>query len=162
MSGASALRRVLFTCGNGESGQLGLGYFQPTNLFTAVLGLLDVDVANASCGNAHTAAVSTCGSVYTFGNNSRNQLGGQPDFSDVPVPGQVTLPDSCRGVSAGAAFTLAVTATGQVWGAPLTMPKGYLACTACSLLPTTRFRALDLSAHHRALDSKGAAVRLST
>lgn len=125
MSASSSLRRILSTCGNGESGQLGLGHFTPTNLFTAVLGLLDVDVASASCGNAHTAAVSACGSVYTFGSNDAAQLGAQPEHLRVPVPTQVDVPDSCKSISAGAAFTLAVTTSGQVWGA---QSRRLLAC----------------------------------
>jgi alpha-tubulin suppressor-like RCC1 family protein len=122
MSGSQPLKRILFCCGNGDSGRLGLGHQLPATLFTAVLGLLDVDVANAACGNAHTAAVSTCGSIYAFGDNSREQLGHSSGLVDVPVPREVLLPDSCTDVAAGAAFTLALTSSGQVWGTVLMLP----------------------------------------
>lgn len=117
MAAVRPLKRMLFSCGNGEAGQLGHGTFASTPLFTAVLGLCDVDVLSASCGNAHTAAVSTCGAVFAFGSNTRAQLGCEGAAAAVPVPIEVPVPDRCIAVSSGAAFTLALTASGDVWGA---------------------------------------------
>lgn len=117
MSTAQHLRRVLFTCGVNDHGQLGLGASAGSSLFTAVLGLSDVDVATVATGSAHTAVSTNCGSVYTFGGNSESQLGHSPDLLSVPVPQAVELPDSCKSVSCGSTFGFAVTTTGDVWGA---------------------------------------------
>jgi alpha-tubulin suppressor-like RCC1 family protein len=114
---ADSVRRVLFCCGNGESGRLGLGHFESTNVFTAILSLLDQDINSVSCGFAHTTAVATDGSVYVFGDNTRGQLGHSGGLTEVPVPAEVLLPDSCTSVASGSAFTLALTTSGQVWGA---------------------------------------------
>lgn len=114
----SGSRRLLLTCGNGDRGQLGLGAATGATTFQTVLGLLDVDVAAASCGNAHTAAVSTCGTLYTFGSNDYHQLGHSAGVTAVPVPQEVELRDACASAASGGAFTLAVSESGEVWGAP--------------------------------------------
>jgi hypothetical protein len=111
------VRRLLFTCGNGECGQLGNGSMVGTSLFTAVQGLMGSDVVAAACGNAHTAAVSACGTLSTFGSNSHRQLGHSHEVAMVTVPHVVDLPDACQSVACGAAFTLALTKSGELWGA---------------------------------------------
>ena len=124
------VRRLLLTCGNGDRGQLGLGPVADghgrlraatsgATVFQTVLGLLDADVATASCGNAHTAATSTCGSLYTFGSNDYHQLGHSAGVTAVPVPQEVALNDACAAVASGGAFTLALTSSGEVWGESL-------------------------------------------
>ena len=128
MAATRPLKRMLFACGIGDSGQLGHGSLASTALFTAVLGLCDVQVASASCGGAHTAAVSSCGAVFTFGSNSNGQLGHSVDADEVPAPQQVPVPDHCTAVSSGAAFTLALSESGSVWGAPACLPACLLAC----------------------------------
>lgn len=118
MTSTRQLRRILCTCGNNDFGQLGLGTEEGTSLFTAVLGLADVDIASVSTGAAHTAAVSTDGSVYTFGSNVKAQLGEDSELLSRPVPGEVDVPDSCKSVHCGSTFTLALTSSGEVWSEP--------------------------------------------
>ncbi|RHY11143.1 hypothetical protein DYB36_002298 [Aphanomyces astaci] len=55
---------VVYVCGSAHS----LGKFCPA--FVALPQLQGVPVSNVSCGNAHTAAVSVDGEVYTWGNNT--------------------------------------------------------------------------------------------
>lgn len=113
----SGLARVLFTCGNGETGKLGLGGIFSTTLFTACQHLPDVDVHAVSCGNAHTAVVADCGTVFTCGSNEQLQLGHSNDVKEVPVPLEVDIPEKTVSISAGGAFTLAITDSGAVYGA---------------------------------------------
>lgn len=113
---SNTLKRFLFVSGNGESGKIGLGSVTATNYFTSCMGLADVELRSVSCGNAFTAAVSRCGSLFTFGSNEGLQLGHSEDLLEVPIPREVRLPDAVVSVSAGGAHTLAVTEEGTVWG----------------------------------------------
>ncbi|ETW05764.1 hypothetical protein H310_03448 [Aphanomyces invadans] len=54
----------LYVCGSAHA----LGKFCP--VFVALPQLKGVPISNVSCGNAHTAAVSTDGEIYTWGNNT--------------------------------------------------------------------------------------------
>lgn len=115
--GAKEWARLLVTCGNGEGGKLGLKSFESTSLFTLCRGLLDVQVNRVSCGNGHTAVVTQCGTVFTFGQNEAHQLGHSGDLTEVPVPIEVELPEKILSVVAGGAFTLALSEGGTVFGA---------------------------------------------
>jgi alpha-tubulin suppressor-like RCC1 family protein len=75
-----------------------------------------VDVIGCSCGNAHTAVLGSCGSVFTFGSNEQHQLGHSANHTMVPVPVPVELSEEISSVSSGGAFTLALSASGQLWG----------------------------------------------
>lgn len=112
----SRLARVLFTCGNGETGKLGLGGIFSTTLFTACQNLPDVDVRAVSCGNAHTAIVTECGTVFTCGSNEQLQLGHSTDLKEVPHPVEVDIPEKVVAISAGGAFTVATTDGGALYG----------------------------------------------
>jgi len=114
--GTSQWARLLVTCGNGEGGKLGLKSFNSTLWFTLCRGLLDVQIAGVSCGNGHTAAVTRCGSVFTFGQNEAHQLGRSSDLTETPVPGEVHIHEKIVSVSAGGAFTLALSEAGVLYG----------------------------------------------
>jgi alpha-tubulin suppressor-like RCC1 family protein len=120
---AAGYARRLFTCGNGETGKLGLGGVFSTTLFSACNHLPDVDVCAVSCGNAHTAIVTACGSVFTCGSNEQLQLGHSKNFQEVPLPLEVDIPERIVSVSAGGAFNLALSDSGDVFGARLPFCK---------------------------------------
>jgi len=124
--GSGKWARLLVTCGNGEGGKLGLRTFESTSLFTLCRGLLDVHVGGVSCGNGHTAVVTQCGTVFTFGQNEAHQLGHSNDLTESPVPREVDIPDRVVSVSAGGAFTLALSEDGALYGAATS-----LSATAC-------------------------------
>ena len=76
-------------------------------------------VRSASCGNAHFAAVSTCGALFTWGNGSNGQLGHGSTASE-SLPRQV-LPlqaEKIIAVSCGVSMTAAVAESGALytWG----------------------------------------------
>ena len=70
------------------------------------------DVVAISAGGFHTAAITSDGTLYTWGNNSRGQLGlGHTDSVDGP---QKVMED-VRFVSAGNYCTAAVKKDGTLW-----------------------------------------------
>ncbi|KAF0689355.1 Aste57867_19181 [Aphanomyces stellatus] len=71
---------VLFVCGSAHS----LGKFCPA--FTTPPELKGIPMVNVSCGNAHTAAVSVEGELYTWGNNTGGCTGHTMGHRFVKVP----------------------------------------------------------------------------
>eukprot|EP00961_Rhodomonas_salina_P250959 3392773-Rhodomonas_salina.1 len=57
----------LFTTGLNDRGQLGNGHTESESIFREVMGLKSLNMAAA--GYWHSAAVSKCGRVYTWGCN---------------------------------------------------------------------------------------------
>ncbi|XP_073447024.1 probable E3 ubiquitin-protein ligase HERC6 [Dendrobates tinctorius] len=75
---ALSMLGIVFGWGKNNAGQIGLqsdtltaGVFKPY----AVSSLRDKGVIYISCGDEHTAVLSKAGTVYTFGEGSRGQLG---------------------------------------------------------------------------------------
>jgi len=69
----------LFSCGQNGAGQLGLGNFNATGQLTKIPGIsnvTDFSVSTDSSGNfVHCLAVTSSGSLYSWGNNFAGQLG---------------------------------------------------------------------------------------
>ncbi|KDO35373.1 hypothetical protein SPRG_00222 [Saprolegnia parasitica CBS 223.65] len=110
---------VVFTCGSNSCGQLGLGHYNDTSLFTAINGL--PPVALAVCGEEFSAALTKdkC-SVFTWGLGLAGQMGdGSVDGYCDPhlVP---DLPETIDFLCAGQAQVFALCDTGSVytWGLP--------------------------------------------
>lgn len=61
-------------CGNNATGQLGLGDVQDTYDKPKLIESL-FNIASISCGYEHTICSDTNGNVFSFGNNSKGQLG---------------------------------------------------------------------------------------
>ena len=65
----------LFTCGLGESGQLGHGSTEKLTLPKLVIKLQE-KIRMVACGQLHTLALAqTQGLIYSWGSNSFGQLG---------------------------------------------------------------------------------------
>lgn len=75
-SAAITMEGALYTWGCGLTGQLGHGnlvtQYSPKRLIS---GINDVKIRSISCGPFHSAAVSECGSIYTWGDGFGGKLG---------------------------------------------------------------------------------------
>ena len=78
----------MFTWGSGGGGELGLGDDRSSELLpTLVRGeLQNQAVVQVAAGNRHSTCVVEDGSVYTWGNNDKGQLGvANVGGADLPV-----------------------------------------------------------------------------
>jgi alpha-tubulin suppressor-like RCC1 family protein len=104
----------LWVWGAGDSGQLGLANLDPQPQPAQVTSLADVKAIAA--GRAHTLALKADGTLWSFGANESGQLGnGLTEPSSTPLPVSGGWSSSIVGIAAGDAFSLALTATGEVW-----------------------------------------------
>lgn len=78
-------------CGESESGKLGLGESQlsDTSQFQKLFSI-NGQVITVACGGNHTAAVTSDGKLYTFGQGDHGQLGHGSSWLECPTPKQVT------------------------------------------------------------------------
>jgi len=105
-------------------GQLGDGTDEWRTAPTPVLDLPPPGslITAIAAGSAHTLALASDGSVYTWGNNLTGQLGREAEGESRRRPGNVpdfpTLGRGASAVAAGAAFTLALLDDGSLyaWG----------------------------------------------
>src|SRR5690242_3308094 len=72
------------------------------------------DVQTVVIGDAHTVALKTDGTVWTWGKNDDGQLGGGTTI-ERRSPNQVSGLSNVVSIAAGAAHTLAVRTDGSVW-----------------------------------------------
>lgn len=112
----------LWTWGFNEAGQLG---FEGGNAEGTALGhicqttpvkVMD-NVAAVSCGDVHTAAIKTDGSLWTWGGNAGGQLGNgttTPMYSSISSPPAKVL-DNAAAVSCGSEHTVAIKTDGSLW-----------------------------------------------
>lgn len=92
----------------------------PYRQFTLGGGLvLSTTVAAAAVGDSHSLVLTTAGRLYAFGFDNDGQLGNGSGSSAsiVPTPTHVTLPSGAAvtAIAAGVQFSLAVSATGQLY-----------------------------------------------
>jgi alpha-tubulin suppressor-like RCC1 family protein len=118
----------LYAFGNNEFGQLGGGTNagspeQESNPVPALVTLPDAGgpVTQIAAGELHALALTSTGQLYAFGSNEYGQLGTEVNSGTTmpnPTPAPVTLPGASGPVvqiAAGAAHSLALTATGQLY-----------------------------------------------
>lgn len=108
-----------YAWGNNGFGQLGAGTTPLRSAPVAVAAPAGVDFADVSAGFDHSAALSTAGDAYGWGRNLGGQLGDGTTTQRLG-PAAAAMPSgiSFSQVSAGPAFTLALTAAGDgyAWG----------------------------------------------
>jgi len=103
----------LWTWGYDAYGQLGLGSTNDDRSSPEQVGLL-TNWSSVSCGDSHTTAVKTNGTLWSWGRNSNGRLGlGDVDFRSSPV--QVGLLTDWSSVDCGNYHTLAIKTDGTVW-----------------------------------------------
>lgn len=115
---ALSTSRTLFGWGSNNEGQLGHQTSGNVGTPTQVYELTN-DVTAVAAGTAHTIAVNRQGTVYTWGDNSKGQLG-RNNFEDRILPGTTynNLTD-VKAVAAGDYHSIALKEDGTVytWGA---------------------------------------------
>jgi len=103
----------VWTWGQNNAGQLGIGSYSNTILPQLVSGLIDVKAVSA--GHLHSVAVKTDGTVWSWGDNQQGQLGNGTPTYGCNVPVQIASLSGIRAVSAGWGHTLALKSDDWVW-----------------------------------------------
>ncbi|GAX74772.1 hypothetical protein CEUSTIGMA_g2219.t1 [Chlamydomonas eustigma] len=125
----------LWSCGKNSNGQLGSGNHLDTHRLQLVHNLQGSRIVSAACGAQHSVALASDGSLFTWGDGSRGQLGHSQlqavaglgaDQVNVTLllPQKIArlepsllLPDSrVTAVSAGNYHTMALTVGGSILG----------------------------------------------
>lgn len=109
----------LYTTGNNDSGQLGIGAQGSQLTPVRVAALESRTLTHVACGQAHTVAVTDSGSLVSWGAADSGQLGHKDTAAAISVP----LPKVIKGsrdhrfarVACGAAHTVALTGSGEVF-----------------------------------------------
>ncbi|KAJ3666590.1 hypothetical protein Zmor_002027 [Zophobas morio] len=141
----------LYTWGEGDHGRLGHGDSNGRYIPTQVAGLSDV--GSVACGSSHTLVVSRDGkTVWSFGSGEHGKLG-TGDLGKVYRPQVIEALQSLtiQKVCAGTSFSMALTASGEVytWGSGAILGHGsadalyYLPLFVENLAP---HRIIDISA----------------
>ena len=105
---------VVWSWGNGASGQLGTG--GTTNVLTPspINGISNV--VSVAAGNAHTLALRADGIVFAWGDNSSGELGTGGPLTGTNTPAQLSGLPQIVAIAAGYNFSLALDTTGLLWG----------------------------------------------
>ncbi|XP_054158466.1 RCC1 and BTB domain-containing protein 2-like [Oppia nitens] len=107
----------LWTWGENDFGQLGLGTFDATHTPKLIQRLASKRVVTVSCGNRHSLALTTDGELFGWGRNTFGQIGDMTYCWRV-FPTRVALNEPVRDISCGKCHSLALTTGGRVyvWG----------------------------------------------
>jgi alpha-tubulin suppressor-like RCC1 family protein len=104
---------TLWTWGNNRQGQLGDGTTTIMHSIPIQIGT-DSNWASVSAGESHTVALRTDGTLWTWGNNFRGQLGdGTTINRNAPI--QIGPATNWASVSAGNNYTVAVRTNNTLW-----------------------------------------------
>ena len=106
----------VWSCGNNEYGQLGLGNYNSINVFTQVTTNVNNDVKEVICGHIHTFILKNDGSIWSCGYNQFGQLGlgGTNDYSTFT---QVTtnINNDVKQIACGYDHTIILKNDGSSW-----------------------------------------------
>jgi alpha-tubulin suppressor-like RCC1 family protein len=113
---ALSLHGDCYAAGRGMEGQLGLGAAFPVSLtLRYVAALRSIPCVGISCGDNFSAAVSSRGEVFSWGQGSEGQLGHGEGISE-PLPRWIkTLPSCITSIACGSSHMLACDGGDQLW-----------------------------------------------
>ncbi|MFT3794904.1 T9SS type A sorting domain-containing protein [Flavobacterium sp.] len=103
---------TLWSWGNNNSGQLGLGHFDNKTIPTRVGS--ETDWETVSSGYGFVLALKTNGTIWVWGRNDFG-LGGNPG-SPTNAPSQVGSDSDWKSIHAGGAHSFAIKNNGTLWG----------------------------------------------
>lgn len=113
---ASTAKGDVYTWGHGDGGRLGNGEKRGTLVPEAAVGLDGIFIVRIACGEAHNAAITDDGLVYTWGSGSFGRLGHgdeQDQYAPKLIDALVRTPIAM--VACGAFHTALVTRTGELY-----------------------------------------------
>ena len=106
----------VWSCGNNESGQLGLGDNNDKISFTKVTTNISNDVKQIACGYEHTVILKNDGSVWACGSSTYGQLGLGSSGSKTSFTKVTTnVNNDIKQVACGAYSTFIIKNDGSVW-----------------------------------------------
>jgi len=106
----------VFTWGQGWNGRLGHGngdqMLVPTQVMATSINDPSNRVISVSAGDAHTLVLRENGSIMSWGQNNRGQLGRPASGQQQNIPGQVIQITNATSISAGSETSVAITGYG--------------------------------------------------
>ena len=114
-SSVAPISGTLYMCGTGESNKLGLGDTKDREVPVLVEALADVKISHVACGKYHSAALSTAGDVYMWGDERCGQLGLGKAKAPTPTKVEALSGIGVTQLSCGMYHTLALTEAGEVY-----------------------------------------------
>ncbi|XP_070826622.1 probable E3 ubiquitin-protein ligase HERC6 [Chaetodon trifascialis] len=108
---------LVYCCGANKSGQLGLNRVDEMGRFNICMvpALRPLAVAFISCGEAHSAALTKDGKVFTFGEGRHGQLGHDSSADELGPRLVEGLDGPASQISCGRRHTLVLGSSGQLW-----------------------------------------------
>lgn len=108
----------ILVAGIGNKGQLGLGDNYDDNSYMSISKLTLEEVKSVACGEHHTLALKSNGTVFAWGDNKYGQLGLNTSMHNSFVPLEVFQHEGIEQVFSGWTHSAALTSTGEVfiWG----------------------------------------------
>jgi len=109
----------VWSWGANLNGALGRNGTSDSDLIGQIEGVDDISFTNISAGDGFSVAVSSEGTVYTWGSNTKGQLGRETtEEKEQILPTKVSIPTPIIDISTGRAFSFAVGKDGSVysWG----------------------------------------------
>ncbi|XP_066141939.1 E3 ubiquitin-protein ligase HERC2 isoform X1 [Euwallacea fornicatus] len=108
----------VYSWGEGEDGKLGHGNRQSCEKPKLIEALQDMEVVDIACGGAHSAVITACGHLYTWGKGRYGRLGhGDSEDQLKPKLVEALVGYKVVGVACGSgdAQTLCITDDDNVW-----------------------------------------------
>lgn len=104
-----------FAFGNNGEGQLGLGDTEMRQKPEEILSLRGIHLSQLSAGGEHSAAVTSSGAVYVWGNNAEGQLGLGISTENTHNPETIPSEENFKQVSCEYHHTAFLTVTGEMY-----------------------------------------------